>query len=308
MWTERRPDRFIVGVNLPWVGYGTDIGASNWFPDGGLSAQPDVLQRLDTTFETLARDGITIVRIFVLCDARSGVRFDADGMPLGVDDAVWRDVDALLASARRHGVRVMPVLFDLLLCRAVEIVDGVQLGGRAHLIADERASSALIDRVIAPLVERYRDDEAIVAWDVINEPEWCINASARLRLARIPFEAMQRFLRASVDCIKGTASQPVTIGCAGTWRLDLVRPLGLDFYQIHWYERFGWAALTRPLEELGLADRPAILGEFSGRSTRIGEVLDAARRAGYEGALAWSVLADDDQSAYPAGLSEWMTT
>jgi hypothetical protein len=97
----------------------------------------------------------------------------------------------------------------------------------------------------------------------------------------------------------------VTIGCAGTWRLDLVTPLGLDFYQVHWYERFGWAALSRPVADLGLDDRPVILGEFAGRGVQPAEVLDTARRAGYEGALVWSLLAQDEYSAYPPELAAW---
>jgi hypothetical protein len=56
--------RFVVGVNLPWVGYGTDSGASAWYPAGGLSAQPAALDLLDRTFAALERDGLSIVRTF----------------------------------------------------------------------------------------------------------------------------------------------------------------------------------------------------------------------------------------------------
>jgi hypothetical protein len=119
---------------------------------------------------------------------------------------------------------------------------------------------------------------------------------------------MQRFLAGAVQCVRRFARQPVTIGCAGTWRLDLVTPLGLDFYQVHWYDRFGWPALARPVAELGLLDRPVILGEFSGRTTRISDVLDAAKQAGYEGALVWSVLSDDEHSAYSPDLGQWART
>ena len=87
-----------------------------------------------------------------------------------------------------------------------------------------------------------------------------------------------------------------------------MRPLGLDFYQVHWYERFGWATLERPVADLGLGDRPVILGEFPGRSRFVVEVLDAAKRAGYAGALVWSILAEDNQSAYPADLANWVRT
>jgi hypothetical protein len=300
-------NRFVVGVNLPWIGYGTDVGASAWYPAGGLSAQPAGRRLLDETFAALAHDGVPVVRTFVLCDARSGVRFDTDGMPAGLDEAALPDIDALVAAARRHQIHLMPALLDFHLCSGPQIVHGVQLGGRSRLIADPHARSAFIDLVLRPIVERYRDEEAIVAWDVMNEPEWCLGIGPPA-IQPVPFEALQAFLWQAVQCVQESASQPVTVGCAGTGLLDLVRPLGLDFYQVHWYERFGWAALERPVGDLDLDDRPVLLGEFSGRSASVPEVLDAAKRAGYAGALVWSVLADDNQSAYPGELVSWART
>jgi len=244
--------------------------------------------------------------VFLLCDLRSGVRFDAAGMPSGLDEAVLRDMEALTSAARRHGVGLMPVLLDFHLCAPRRLANGVQLGGRAHLIADEFAAEALIDRVLQPIVEPFRHDEAIVAWDVMNEPEWCLRGGLFSRRGTVPFDAMRGFLGRAAETIHRVAGQPVTIGSAGTAKLDLVRGLEIDFYQVHWYDRFGWDALERPVAELGLADRPVVLGEFSGRSARLSEVLEAAKRAGYEGALVWSVLSDDEHSAYPPGLAEWI--
>ena len=306
MWTAREPDRFVVGVNLPWIGYGTDVGASLWCPDGGLSRQPEALDRLDRTLAAVAEDGVVAVRLFLLCDARSGVVFDESGFPLGIDDAVLADVEAMVAAARRHHVGLMPVLLDFHLCKPPRIANGVQLGGRSLLITRPDARTAFIDRVLRPIVARYAEDEAVIAWDVMNEPEWCLDEGRRSTRGGVPFDALQRFLGDAVDCVRRSARQPVTIGCAGTWRLDLVTPLGLDFYQVHWYDRFGWPALARPVAELGLGDRPVILGEFAGRGDRLPEVLATARRAGYEGALVWSVLADDPHSAYPPDLRAWI--
>jgi hypothetical protein len=300
-------NRFVVGVNLPWIGYGTDVGASAWYPAGGLSVQPPALDLLDVTLAELRRDGVSVVRTFLLCDARSGVRFDADGVPTGLDEAVVPDIDALVAAARRHQIQLMPVLLDFHLCRRGRSVNGVQLGGRSRLIADPHARSALIDLVLRPIVEQYRDETAIVAWDVINEPEWCLGIGPPA-IQPVAFEALRAFLGQAVQSVQESTSQPVTVGCARTIGLDLVRPLGLDFYQVHWYKRFGWAALERPVRHLDLDDRPIILGEFSGRSASVTKVLDAAKRAGYAGALVWSVLADDDQSAYPPDLVAWART
>ncbi len=305
MWRTPDPERFVVGVNLPWVGYGTDVGASAWFPGGGLAQQPAALERLDRAFETLARDGMKVARTFLLCDARSGVLFDAGGTPAGLDAAVLPDIAALANSARRHGVGLIPVLLDFHLSEPLALVNGVQLGGRAHVIAQPHAAAALIDRVIRPIAEAFAEDDAIVAWDVINEPEWCLPRGL-FSPAAIPFDAMRSFLAEAVQCLHRSARQPVTVGSAGTWALDLVRGIDLDFYQIHWYDRFGWPALERPLAALGLDDRPAILGEFSGRTTDVRAVLHAARQAGYEGALVWSVLANDEHSAYPPQLAQWV--
>ena len=306
MWTARDPDRFVVGVNLPWIGYGTDVGASLWFPGGGLSQRPAALERLDRTLADIARDGVSVVRVFLLCDARSGVRFGEAGVPLGLDAAVFPDLDAMLATARRHRVGLMPVLLDFHLCGPARIINGVQLGGRTRLIAQDGGRTAFIDRVLRPIVERYGTDEAVIAWDVMNEPEWCLRGGPLFRRTAVAFDPLQRFLGDVVRCVQQSARQPVTIGSAGTWHLDLVTPLGLDFYQVHWYDRFGWPALSRPVAQLGLQDRPVILGEFAGRGTSVARVLDAAKQAGYEGALVWSALAEDKHSAYPPSLAEWV--
>jgi hypothetical protein len=306
------PSPFVVGANLPWINYGTDFGASAWYPAGGLSARPAALARLHEALAALGRDGIPVIRAFLLCDGRSGIRYDDRGLPRGLDDVFFEDVDALLAAARAHDLRVMPTLFDFHLSAPLRLVSGVQVGGRAHLFGPE-ARGAVIERVLAPIFQRYGGEEAIEAWDLLNEPEWCLRRSRAFGLPRgfgrpsVSFTELQAFLEDAVRCAHESAGQPVTVGSAGTWCLDLVRPIGLDFYQIHWYERFGWAALETPVTGLDL-DRPVILGEFSGaRSPRsVARVLDTAERAGYRGALVWSVLADDDQSGYPPEIVAWV--
>jgi hypothetical protein len=297
------PGEFVLGANLPWIGYGTDFGANAWSPGGDLAADPVRLSRLDDTLARLAADGLGIARVFLLCDLRSGVHFDTNRLPVALDDELFADIDALVAAARRHGVSILPVLLDFHLCNPEQWIDGVQLGGRAHLVATGEGRRALIESVIAPIVRRYGADESIVAWDVMNEPEWCLRLASSRRL-RDPFGPLQDLLAGAVRCVRAHARQPVTVGCAGTWQLDLVRSLGLDFYQVHWYERFGWSALAQPVTNFAL-DRPVLLGEFSGRTARISRVLETARRAGYCGALVWSVLAEDDQSGYPAEFVRW---
>ena len=166
---------FIIGANLPWVDYGCDFGASAWFPAGGLVARPEAGAIFKATMDRLARDGVTLVRHFLLCDCRSGARFDAAGAPIGLDDRFFRDADAALDAAAGRGISLIPVLFDFHVCDPPEIVNGVQLGGHADLVTDPSWRAASLTRIVRPIVERYGRHPAIAAWDLFNEPDWCVS-------------------------------------------------------------------------------------------------------------------------------------
>ena len=90
-------------------------------------------------------------------------------------------------------------------------------------------------------------------------------------------------------------NRPVTVGLGTVRGLPLVRGLGLDVFQIHWYDRHDAVSpLDRPVEQLRL-DRPLLLGEFPTRNSRRSraDIVETARRNGYCGALAWSIQAGD---------------
>jgi hypothetical protein len=283
------PPPFLIGANLPWVHYGIDFGANAWRPDGGVG-QPEEHAQLEVVFAELAASGVRYVRWFLFCDGRAGIRFSAGDRPLGLDDFVFRDVDAALEVADRHGIRIMFVLLDFLWCDPVTTTRGVQMGGRAHVLADAAGREALLDQVLRPMLERYGDEPQILAWDIINEPEW---------ITTIDADDLRAFLIDSVELIHATTCHPVTVGSAGVrWR-DRYIGLGLDFYQVHWYDSLKHQpSLETPVSELNF-DRPVLLGEFPTRgSTRAPEgIVETARAAGYSGAFYWSVLSRDECSA-----------
>jgi hypothetical protein len=291
---------FTVGANLPWISYGGDFGANAWHPVGGLHARPDELaQALDRT----AAAGVRRIRWFMLCDGRAGIRFDQDGVPLGLDDAFHPDVEAALAAAGDRGIAIMFVLLDFLWCAPGRQVAGVTLGGRGDVLRDEAKRAALLERVVAPIFERYGSRPQIFAWDVINEPEWSTcGLGARRRRACIPLEAMRALVGETAALVHRHTGQAVTVGSAACNWLDAWRDLGLDFYQAHWYEHLeGRAPLGRPVGDLGL-DRPVLLGEFPSRASSLDvrQILETARAAGYTGGFFWSVLAEDDATDFGA--------
>ena len=297
---------FVVGVNLPWHVYGCDFGASSWSREGGIGrlAEP---HPLDDAFARLAAQDTRLLRWFVLCDGRSGIQWDDDGTPLGLDAFFLRDFDAALALASSYGLRLMPVLFDFLWFHAARPRDGVQMGGHADVVADEGRRRLLLSNVVEPILQHAADSPVIHSWDILNEPEWATRGvGAWLEDGGVWPAEMRAFLGEAAERVHTLTSHAVTVGSAtARWR-GLVSGLGLDYYQFHWYDHLeGEAPLERPVETMKL-DRPAILGEFPtrGSSRNVATILDAARNAGYRGALAWSALGDDEVSDYFASAEE----
>jgi hypothetical protein len=286
---DNSPRPFLIGANLPWLHYGIDFGANAWSPDGGV-ARAGPREILESTFEALAASGVRYVRWFLFCDGRAGIRYSDRGRPDGIDDFVCRDIDAGLAAAQRHGIAVMFVLLDFLWCSAATVMRGVQLGGRTHVLQDPDNREALLDTVLRVLFERYAQEPSIFAWDIINEPEW---------IKTLDRGHLRTFLHDAIALVHSTSRQPVTVGSAGVrWR-EMYRGLGLDFYQVHWYDSLKHQPpLDTPVDDLGF-DRPVLLGEFPTRGSRRSsdEIVDAARKAGYAGAFYWSVLSKDECSA-----------
>jgi hypothetical protein len=289
---------FWIGVNLPWLNYGGDFGANRWQPAGGIG-QPGRRAVLREVLGRLSDHGARCVRWFMLADGRAGLMPSPSGGLAGLDDWVFRDVDAGLDELERAGLTAILVLFDFHWFKRARIVQGVQTGGRSALAVDPTLRPGLIEAVVGPLLERYGRHASIAAWDVVNEPEW-VTRGTRLprRPTDVPTASMRAFIRDVVEAVHRLSSQAVTVGSASARTLPLVEGLGLDLYQIHWYDRLARKApLDRPVASLGL-DRPVILGEFPTRGSRLApsEILDVARRAGFAGALAWSALADDEAS------------
>jgi hypothetical protein len=288
---------FLLGANLPWLQYGCDFGANAWQPEGGV-AGPDQSRRLDRALARLADHGMSIVRWFLLCDGRAGVRFAKDGTPVGLDDWFWRDLEASVEVARRHRLALVFVLFDFWWWRRRRLVAGVACGGHRRAMARGVRRDALIDRVVRPILARCATDPGIAAWDIVNEPEWVtLGYGSANPVAGVLPSAMRGFIGQCAACVHQHTSHPATVGLA-SWRgLRLAKGLGLDIYQVHWYDRQNSRA---PLDAriTGALDRPVWLGEFptAGSSRTVPEILDTARAAGYAAALGWPAEAGDDWS------------
>ncbi|MCX6557868.1 MAG: hypothetical protein NTW95_10630, partial [Candidatus Aminicenantes bacterium] len=241
--------------------------------------------------------GIRFVRWFLLCDGRAGIHFNRAGTPLGTDERLFADIDAALEIAAEADLKIIFVLLDFLWFAKAETIRGVQVHDRRQVVAKPYKQRALLRRVIRPILMRYGRSREILAWDIVNEPEW---ATRGFGGNAVPFLSMRRFIRKTARLVHRCTGQLATVGLGNAAGLPLVRFIGLDFYQVHWYDRWQEKApLERPVSELRL-DRPLLLGEFPTRNSArpAAAIAATARESGYCGALAWSLLATDRSSAY----------
>jgi hypothetical protein len=291
------PTDFFVGVNLPWLQYGCDFGANPWQPDGGVG-RPEQRERLSEVFGRLADRGLTAVRWFMLCDGRAGVSFADDGSVAGLDDRFWRDMEAGVEEAGRRRLSIVFTLFDFRWWQRRRWVEGARCGGHRPATSSRPRRDALIEHVVVPVLSRCGQEPAIIAWDIVNEPEWVTPGYGTLNpFAGMMPSAMHEFIGGCVARVHEQTRHLATVGLA-SWRgLTLVKGLGLDFYQVHWYDqRERRAPLNALIAET--LDRPLWLGEFptTGSSRSVPEILETARNAGYAGALGWSAEAVDEWS------------
>lgn len=306
------PNNFMLGTNLPWVNYGGDFGASPWQPTGGLASNEAAREKLEQTFSKLASDNTPHVRWWLFADGRSGIEWGEDGTPLGIDNKLFADMDAGLAAARRHGIKITFALIDFLFAKGNPKTVGAKAGGHADVLKDPTKRQAFIKNVLEPVFERYGRDPAIEAWDLMNEPEWVTFPAAAFNpFTAVSRAAMRQYFSEATGAVHRHTQQWATVGLATTKGLDLARGHGLDLYHAHWYadHSFWIPKLKTPVKDFRL-DRPLILGEFPLKSSAMGvtEILDTAQKAGYGGVMSWSVLSDDKFAGYDSArdlLSKW---
>ncbi|HEY9776359.1 MAG TPA: cellulase family glycosylhydrolase [Planktothrix sp.] len=287
---------FIVGANYPCNNYGQDFGTNGW-GHLGLS-EPAQRARVDKDFAWFEQHNIHVIRWFVFGDMRAGILYNPDGTVAKLDDYFFKDMDLAVQEAQQHKLMIIMVMFDFTMVRPAKKFGDVQTMGRKYLITDRKGRQSLIDNALTPMVDRYAHNGAVVAWEVMNEPEWSMQMPGGTPgKDGVPVAAMQQFVTEIAALVHTHSEQAVTVGGARRNWLTLWKNSGLDFYQYHFYPWMvkGWFRTPYNYPETLLKlDKPCIIGEVpTNDANAYTRYLDQGLANGYTGVFGWSLRATD---------------
>ena len=217
------------GLNVAWDNFGYDIGT----PMG-----------LNTTFfqsfyESCEENKINAARFWLHCDGRASPLFNEDGSVSGLSSTFLSDLSTLVGMAEKSNVVVLVTLWSFDMCN-----QEVPTGLHVDLISNSTKTQSYLDNALQPILRAMTDFPNIV-WEVINEPEWCINETPPSTTTSVSLSDMQRFVSMIVNEIHQNSNQKVTVGSASLkWNSDVSPAVGnwwsdsslqqgayLDFYQ-----------------------------------------------------------------------------
>jgi len=316
--TWRCETRFMYGDNFAWSHFAGDFGGI------GAWGQPGVAAASASIGDDLAQmkaAGVSVVRWWMFPRFwTESITFDAEGVPSGIGGSLVADIDEALALAEANDVYIMltPFSFDSFTPTTTE--SGIFTPGLRPIVVDAARRQRLLDNLVRPVaraVEASPYKHRMIAWDMINEPEWAMTGPDMYggnafepdsRLEPVTHAQMETFLSEMAVVLRAESSALVSVGSAAIKWGSAWTHLDLDFYMLHYYdwvyEYFPYDTVT--LASVGLTDKPVVMGEFptSGLSAVGGHPARSAAElandlwgAGYGGALSWAY---NDGSTWPA--------
>jgi len=294
--------RFMYGVNYAWHHFAGDFGGISAWGQAGVAAesQTHLLQLAD-----MHDHGANVVRWWVFPDFRGdGVAFDGADAPTGLGATTTEDVQAALALADQADVYLMLCLFSFDGFRPSEDVAGIWTPGLRPIVVDPSHRQALLDQVVRPIaaaVEASPHRHRMIAWDVINEPEWAMNGASPYGdeaydpgdgIEPVDHATMESFVSDVIGVLRQESSALVTVGAAAWKWAHAWTGVDVDFYQFHMYAWINdYWPYTDPPDVYGLDAKPIVMGEFPmgdlTPSDSYANVVSSWYASGFAGALSW---------------------
>jgi hypothetical protein len=310
--------RFAYGVNFAWQNFAVDFGGKASWSMKGVAADRVTYT---TSIKDMKDNGVDVIRWWMFPDFRGdGVVLDSSTKsPTGLGATVLDDIRAALDIAAEQDVHIKLTLFSFDNFKA----DSQNSVSTTPIATDTTKRGLLMEKVVRPVakaVEASPNKDRMIAWDVVNEPEWAIKKEkdpygdpefdgSASGMSFVSFAQMETFVKDVVTVLKAESSAPVTVGSAAVKWAKAWSKVGLDYHDFHWY---GWVDQyfphTKTPSQYGVDDKPVVVGEFplipDGDKTGqafggIGynKLVDDFFAAGYAGTLGWAVNAGSADNA-----------
>jgi hypothetical protein len=303
--------RFMYGANWAWRSFAGDFGGVATWGVRGVAANPGPFS---DALASMKSSGVSVVRWWMFPRfVTDAVQWDADGAPAGITPSLTADIQRALALAEEHDVYIMLTPFSFDNFRPTTTENGVYSRSLKPMVVSSSLRQKLVDNLLGPIADAvaqspYRN--RLIAWDVMNEPEWAIGGAsvtgdpdfpAQPGLDLVSHDQMETFLSTAADVLRARSGALVSVGGAAIKWAKAWSRIGLDFYQFHYYdwvyEFFPYTQVT--LAAAGVTDKPVVMGEFpadglsaipsKGLPARsAAEFASDLSAAGYAGALSWA--------------------
>jgi hypothetical protein len=290
------------GVNYAWHHFAGDFGGiAEWGQSGVAGEAAAHAEKL----ADMRAHGASVVRWWMLPELRGeSVVLDADDTPTGLGRTTAADVEKALELAERADVYLMFCLFSFDGFRPTRTDSNVRIPSIHPMVTNVSKRTRLMNNVVQPLaraVEQSPYRHRMVAWDVINEPEWAITGQNPYgdpaydpdpELDAVTHEQMEAFIGHAIRALRAESSALVTIGAAAMKWAQAWKRMDIDFYTFHIYD---WVNQYWPYNQspahYGVDDKPVVMGEFpvAGLLTAaVPVLLESWYNRGYAGALSWA--------------------
>jgi hypothetical protein len=313
-------DIYINGTNVPWNAFGNDMGSHHQW-----GTQYDSLF-FENLFIECEDHNVNTVRLWIHCDGRANPEFDNQGKVTGLDPNFFTHLDDIFARALDHDLYLILTLWSFDMLKDYTSTAGSYAGMHKELISDTIFTNTYIQNALIPIVQHYENQCNLLAYEIINEPEWGIVGNPYTFSTvdqTVTAIEMKRFVGMLAAAIHQNSDHLVTVG-ASTLAFNSTASAALDhywndtamfnatqnqdaymdFYQVHFWE---WMMLTghNPFNTTftdWALDKPTIIGEYPGTSNFPLDNQQTLAQSAYigqwAGIIPWSYNAQD-------GRGEW---
>jgi hypothetical protein len=310
--------KYVHGINIGWFfgRCGNDIGKNPLHLDWGTGYDPVIVNKWLVDIKNM-KCNVARVWLFENCE---GLEFDANGYVSGIQPYFLTNLDDLLAKTNSQSLALELCFLNHTLNDQFgqTIPSGPTI---QNFVTNTTARQKFLDNAVGPIVSRYNGNQAVFAYDVMNEGDLATTRGVCTQAE------LRTLIQATRDKIKGISST-VQVTCSSSgWKFGSSADhqawfggLNLDYYEYHSY-----ATNPNLPNKPSWVEKPLLLGEygptlpspqFNGstwnaldQDISTGLHIEQARDRGYAGSLSWMYFNSpgngENITEVPGGTNAW---